>query len=1101
MSFFSRPQMVKINLSSWNVNGVRKLRQFFTRTRQTVRNPDVLCLQETWAVHDSDQLSIPDYVAFHAEAQLSRGRGVGGLTSFFRIESFPDGRLVKLLSPVWWALIVRCIRDDNPGLIVVNVYAARHTEGVTAVDFDLFFEAVEELRALYGGDDLVIIGDLNVDRFRRPSPPQREERMILDWIQRMEANDFVVYPDKPVVTYLDASTTLDYVLVSPSMRASSIEWQVEEALNCQHLPLSIQVEQAVSIRDSSLLTVRQPNLSFPAPAIAMTRELISSLPVSQVQAAQPDTLYEWIMRCFLAGGVEKKGFPDQRGASWWRYVPAQMRERLSQLELDAQFLAREWSSGRLLFTTSEVFLFRRELNHVSKLCSQIAEAAMLKELRTQFPSQALCWAVLRKLRCPNPTVAIDVGTLHQHFEGIFHRRDRPLFIVEDHECGWGRTRSFDAKYDDPFTDDELCRALRELNGSAGTGPQRIPSQAIKEVFGDANCRSVLLALVNLCFQLGVIPSPWGMAELFVLFKGKGLPTLADNYRAIALSDDFRRVYESLVQTRLSEWSHDNNATGNMQFGFKRGTGTIEAIFCLQTFMLHATRVLGVPGFAVYIDLRKAFPSMSRPKIIDTFRKKSVPANLTRAMASLLSGSSQRLKVNGKLTASFFVTTGTPEGSINSPEVFAMVYKTILEDLDIHELPSDLNLVRPDKVYYIIFADDLTFFALRVDLLPSKVSSFKAACRPVDMAMNAGKSKWMAFVPNEAVVENSVDWRMTVDGDELENVDEFTYLGFKLDCRLSGDAHAEMINDRFIKAARATGKLMRDMKCVSLVNLKKFFVSMVFSQLYGIVFIRAEQIDFLKGVGIFVKTALGLPDSFPHVVAMAMLDVKHVAVFQLEQRLKLLSRWERSSDSPAFDALVHDRVTLFPKGYGLNALLGEVLVDLNLSRTLDYRVHAPHVLTAMKARIDSEQRQGLLSTEGRAFWTELGPTGSLPHMLRIALSKVSFEANRILLLLFADALCWSSLKKPSRKCPSCDLKFTTDHFFCCPRFFVQESGWRTLMGLCRSEAWEDLIDFIFLVLRKWVEDASFFRPDFRLHVMEYENICEDAVHAAFRWNIC
>jgi hypothetical protein len=110
--------------------------------------------------------------------------------------------------------------------------------------------------------------------------------------------------------------------------------------------------------------------------------------------------------------------------------------------------------------------------------------------------------------------------------------------MPDVNDGWGTTREEDARFDEPFTDAEMIRAIRDLNGQAGTGPERIPAQAIKDVFCDDECRSVLLTLMNLCFQEGVVPTPWGMAELFVLYKGKGLPTLSDSYRAIALSDDF-----------------------------------------------------------------------------------------------------------------------------------------------------------------------------------------------------------------------------------------------------------------------------------------------------------------------------------------------------------------------------------------------------------------------------------------------------------------------------------------------------------------------------------------------------------------------------------
>jgi hypothetical protein len=119
---------------------------------------------------------------------------------------------------------------------------------------------------------------------------------------------------------------------------------------------------------------------------------------------------------------------------------------------------------------------------ISKQCFQLAEAAILQELRSKFPSHTLCWKVLKRLRCPEPTVAIDVGTLQGHFPSIFHRRDRPLYIVEDLREGWGKTRGGEEHLDEPFTDQELVTALRDLNGQAGTGPARIPSQAIKEVF-------------------------------------------------------------------------------------------------------------------------------------------------------------------------------------------------------------------------------------------------------------------------------------------------------------------------------------------------------------------------------------------------------------------------------------------------------------------------------------------------------------------------------------------------------------------------------------------------------------------------------------------
>jgi hypothetical protein len=83
----------------------------------------------------------------------------------------------------------------------------------------------------------------------------------------------------------------------------------------------------------------------------------------------------------------------------------------------------------------------------------------------------------------------------------------------------------EAALDLPFTDGELVQALKTLNSAAAVGPQCIPSTAIKEVFRDDSARPVLLSLMNRCWSEGSVPSCWGEAEIFILYKGKGVLSL------------------------------------------------------------------------------------------------------------------------------------------------------------------------------------------------------------------------------------------------------------------------------------------------------------------------------------------------------------------------------------------------------------------------------------------------------------------------------------------------------------------------------------------------------------------------------------------------
>jgi hypothetical protein len=51
-----------------------------------------------------------------------------------------------------------------------------------------------------------------------------------------------------------------------------------------------------------------------------------------------------------------------------------------------------------------------------------------------------------------------------------------------------------------------------------------------------------------------------------------------------------------------------------------------------------------------------------------------------------------------------------------------------------------------------------------------------------MEINADKSKWMLFLPPNPMSLPAVsELRLSLNGIDLEMVDEFTYLGFTIDC--------------------------------------------------------------------------------------------------------------------------------------------------------------------------------------------------------------------------------------------------------------------------------------------------------------------------------
>jgi hypothetical protein len=993
------------------------------------------------------------------------------------------GRLTKQDCPVPWALTVRWEVEEGRAITFVNCYAAIHTDGVDANDIQVFGDYLFDLQTSYVGDVFVIAGDLNVDLFRRPTATGKEGK-VLEIVATLRNNGFTVVPLTPEVTYVDSGTTLDYVAVLGNTRPLSCA--IEDVSVCQHLPVTVTTDISWNLQPLQLPR-RPPNCTFSAVQIERVRDLLEKC-IPELNGTVDD-IYERIESAFLSCGssrAKRVEVDDDQVASWWRYVPTMLRDRLKVLEARAKDLFALWRQDPSELNLSNLISSRRELNSCGQEARRAADVELQRKMSEDFADQALCWKVLRSLRSPSTSVAIDVGTLHSHFSRVFHRTDRPVIQREDMVDGWGTTAEDDRELDQPFTDAELVRALKELNGHAATGPEGISSSTLKLVFSDPVARSGLLVLMNACWADGKIPLPWGESELFVLYKGKGLRTLADNYRAIALSNDFRRVFERLVGSRLSRWIVKYDSTGRMQFGFKRRSGTLEAVFTLQTYMRHCTVVCNRPGFAMFVDMRKAFPSMSRPMIIETLRRKEAPAFVTRSLGALMSSTTSRLRVNNRLAENITVTSGTPEGSINSPDVFNVVYLAVLKKLGIKELPDDWSLIDPDAVYYIIFADDLTLFSMNLRALEREANRLTVECVPFDLEVNRGKTKWVAFLPSDPLTSERGEhgeWEIMVDGVQIENVSVFTYLGFELDSFLTGKAHVDKIKSNLFKASRAVGQLLRDMQCANLFSLKKYLTTLVLSQLYGLILVPCEALEVERAIDVFLKTVMSLPSSFPQVVASAIIGAREVRVFQLEQRLKFLLKLEGNPRSPAFSALVYDRVVLFRRGCGLNALLGRQLTVLDVLPTIDYRVHFQDIVHAMRRWVGTEHRERLLSASGRAFWVELAQSGFLPTELRSVLADLTYEQVRIVILFFADSLGWTSLQTNSKKC-ECGAKFISEHFFSCSRSFLSGREWACLLSIWQCQAWLDFIELLFDVLARWVRGTNLFKSTFCLSVLEF-----------------
>ena len=82
------------------------------------------------------------------------------------------------------------------------------------------------------------------------------------------------------------------------------------------------------------------------------------------------------------------------------------------------------------------------------------------------------------------------------------------------------------------------------------------------------------------FEFSAVPTESLTGIVLPLFKDKGLKASEkDNYRRITLFPVVIKVFEMVILKRLEKFANDYFS--HLQFGFKNGTGCIEASFLIN----------------------------------------------------------------------------------------------------------------------------------------------------------------------------------------------------------------------------------------------------------------------------------------------------------------------------------------------------------------------------------------------------------------------------------------------------------------------------------------------------------------------------------------
>ena len=314
----------------------------------------------------------------------------------------------------------------------------------------------------------------------------------------------------------------------------------------------------------------------------------------------------------------------------------------------------------------------------------------------------------------------------------------------------------------PPTNEEVKLAIKATKIGKAAGIDSIQSEMLK---ADLNISSKMLAhLFRNIWEKETIPGDWDKG-LIVKVPKKGNHLNCDNWRGITLLSIPSKVFCRILIGRIE--SAVDQTLREEQAGFRRDRGCIDQIFALKN-IIEQSLEWNSKLYINFIDFRKAFDSLHRDTLWKIARSYGIPPKMVTLMGMFYRHFKCSVLVNGKPSEWFTVESGVRQGCIMSSILFLMAIDWVMRKTTA-DRPRGIQWTLFSQLEDLDFADDLAVLSSTHVHLQEKTNRLNMFAIQTGLNINTNKTQVMCINATPGAP-------ITVSGQNLDYVDEFTYLG-------------------------------------------------------------------------------------------------------------------------------------------------------------------------------------------------------------------------------------------------------------------------------------------------------------------------------------
>lgn len=266
------------------------------------------------------------------------------------------------------------------------------------------------------------------------------------------------------------------------------------------------------------------------------------------------------------------------------------------------------------------------------------------------------------------------------------------------------------------------------------------------------------------------PTPWGNGIITPIYKD-GDARCPENYRAITLLSVVSKLFEMVLNNRITAWAEQLLKLVEEQGGFRCGRGTLDQQVTMNE-LVTMRQEEGLPTYLAYLDVRKAYDKVWRPGLLKALWDIGLRGKPWAMLQAMLARVERCVVVNSVQSDRFPCTAGVPQGAVLSPFLYAVYINGLAVELKNAGFGVDaFGRVVP----LLLYADDIVLLARSPAELQRMLDVCAQYSKKWRFAFNTGKSN-VVVCGSRPQVKQAKDTVWVLAGVALKRVREYKYLG-------------------------------------------------------------------------------------------------------------------------------------------------------------------------------------------------------------------------------------------------------------------------------------------------------------------------------------